>query len=141
MALIKCPECGKEVSSNAASCPNCGYPIAGEKMVDKKIPVRFHREKRFKNGGCSGTVTIDGYPVGSASNGASFVTQLSVGDHNVLIQSTTVGSLSGYESTSETITIPSDAKSVDVELVAKTTVTSFLGGGLRIVIQNITINR
>ena len=29
MALIKCPECGKEISSSAASCPNCGYPIRG----------------------------------------------------------------------------------------------------------------
>lgn len=28
MALIKCPECGKEISDKAASCPNCGFPIA-----------------------------------------------------------------------------------------------------------------
>lgn len=27
MALIKCPECGKEISDKAASCHNCGYPI------------------------------------------------------------------------------------------------------------------
>lgn len=27
MALIKCSECGREVSSNAAKCPNCGNPI------------------------------------------------------------------------------------------------------------------
>lgn len=27
MALIKCNECGKDVSENAASCPNCGNPI------------------------------------------------------------------------------------------------------------------
>lgn len=27
MALINCPECGKEVSDKASSCPNCGYPI------------------------------------------------------------------------------------------------------------------
>lgn len=26
MALIKCPECGKEISDKAKSCPNCGYP-------------------------------------------------------------------------------------------------------------------
>ena len=26
MALVKCPECGKEVSTLAESCPNCGYP-------------------------------------------------------------------------------------------------------------------
>ena len=28
MALIKCPECGREVSNAAASCPGCGHPIA-----------------------------------------------------------------------------------------------------------------
>ena len=28
MALIKCGECGNEVSSNAISCPKCGNPIA-----------------------------------------------------------------------------------------------------------------
>jgi hypothetical protein len=28
MALIKCPDCGKQVSSSASSCPNCGCPIA-----------------------------------------------------------------------------------------------------------------
>lgn len=27
MALIKCPECGKEVSELAVSCPNCGFTI------------------------------------------------------------------------------------------------------------------
>lgn len=26
MALIKCPECGSEISSEAARCPNCGVP-------------------------------------------------------------------------------------------------------------------
>lgn len=28
MALIKCDECGKDVSSKAKSCPNCGNPIS-----------------------------------------------------------------------------------------------------------------
>jgi len=27
MALIKCPECAHDVSDQAASCPQCGYPI------------------------------------------------------------------------------------------------------------------
>ena len=27
MALIKCPECAQDVSDQAASCPQCGYPI------------------------------------------------------------------------------------------------------------------
>ncbi len=29
MALIRCPECGREVSSAAAACPSCGHPITG----------------------------------------------------------------------------------------------------------------
>ena len=27
MALIKCPECGKEISDKAGACPHCGCPI------------------------------------------------------------------------------------------------------------------
>ena len=27
MALIKCPECSKEISDKANSCPNCGCPL------------------------------------------------------------------------------------------------------------------
>lgn len=29
MALIKCPECEKEISDKATSCPNCGCPLQG----------------------------------------------------------------------------------------------------------------
>lgn len=32
MALIKCPECGHEVSDKALSCPNCGYPITQDPL-------------------------------------------------------------------------------------------------------------
>lgn len=34
MALIKCPECGKEISDKAPACIHCGYPI-GEELGDK----------------------------------------------------------------------------------------------------------
>lgn len=27
MALINCPECGKQISDKAVSCPNCGCPM------------------------------------------------------------------------------------------------------------------
>ncbi|MDO4332621.1 MAG: zinc-ribbon domain-containing protein [Eubacteriales bacterium] len=33
MALINCPECGREISDKAVSCPHCGYPI--EKLLSK----------------------------------------------------------------------------------------------------------
>ena len=36
MALIKCPECNNDVSTEAISCPHCGYPIA-KKLSEKKF--------------------------------------------------------------------------------------------------------
>ncbi len=35
MALIKCPECQKEISEQATSCPNCGCPISPVKVEQK----------------------------------------------------------------------------------------------------------
>ncbi|MBN8427531.1 MAG: zinc ribbon domain-containing protein [Xanthomonadales bacterium] len=29
MALIKCSECGKEISDRAGACPGCGAPVNG----------------------------------------------------------------------------------------------------------------
>lgn len=36
MALIICPECGKEISDKAILCPNCGYPIAEHFLEQRK---------------------------------------------------------------------------------------------------------
>ena len=37
MALISCPECQKEISSNAESCINCGNPMESTQVgVDKE---------------------------------------------------------------------------------------------------------
>jgi len=37
MALINCPECGKQISDQAKNCPDCGYPINSEVIiVDKR---------------------------------------------------------------------------------------------------------
>ena len=30
MALIRCPECGREISSQAPACPSCGYPLQAD---------------------------------------------------------------------------------------------------------------
>lgn len=41
MAIISCPECGKQVSDKASACPNCGYPIntpTNSKTVRIAIP-------------------------------------------------------------------------------------------------------
>lgn len=47
MALIKCPECGKEFSDKAQACPNCGCPISEIVYTaipnDKKEYGAFHK--------------------------------------------------------------------------------------------------
>jgi hypothetical protein len=43
VALIKCKECGREVSDRAPTCPNCGAPIAG--AAPTKVVVK-------RSGGC-----------------------------------------------------------------------------------------
>lgn len=38
MALINCPECGKEISDSSENCIHCGYPMNPQKK--KKIPIK-----------------------------------------------------------------------------------------------------
>lgn len=50
MALIKCPECGKEVSDKAEKCINCGYPLRNtpylcEEIDGKEYDVSFLLDK------------------------------------------------------------------------------------------------
>lgn len=40
MPLIPCPDCGREVSDRAPSCPNCGAPIAGASIRDRQVHGR-----------------------------------------------------------------------------------------------------
>lgn len=46
MAIIKCPECGKDVSDKAPFCPHCGVKIAGELPV----PVPQPNPKKASHG-------------------------------------------------------------------------------------------
>ena len=39
MALIKCPECGKEISDKATKCPNCGISFINTCLIKMKISV------------------------------------------------------------------------------------------------------
>lgn len=38
MALIKCPECGSEISDSASKCVKCGYPILNNNIENKRCP-------------------------------------------------------------------------------------------------------
>lgn len=53
MALIKCDECGKDVSDKAKKCPHCGNPINEDLQIQfdlekEKIGLSFFRELLFK---------------------------------------------------------------------------------------------
>ena len=57
MALIKCPECGKEVSDKAQTCINCGCPI-GSCASNSIFRVECRTLQWF--GGCSIVVDFNG---------------------------------------------------------------------------------
>lgn len=52
MALIKCNECGHEVSDKAQNCPNCGCPIPHEgnpsvnEIGNEPLPGKKIKSKR-----------------------------------------------------------------------------------------------
>lgn len=62
MALIKCPECGKEISDKAISCPGCGYPIYKTEMETEQDRVNIRNKNKGKNlltfGGILLTITM-----------------------------------------------------------------------------------
>ena len=39
MALIACPECGQEISTQAKACPACGYPLAERTAAASPSPA------------------------------------------------------------------------------------------------------
>lgn len=46
MSLIKCSECGKEISDKAVTCPGCGYPLIANQrerktLANKKDNLKF----------------------------------------------------------------------------------------------------
>ena len=50
MALLKCSECGREISDKAVSCPGCGCPVSeieGMSQKDEKINSLVETVKRI----------------------------------------------------------------------------------------------
>lgn len=65
MALINCPECGREISEMAKSCPHCGCPIQKptENKESSSKPKKTHNsenrnEKPKKKGSCLKIILI-----------------------------------------------------------------------------------
>lgn len=50
MALINCPECGKEISEKASTCPHCGYPINEDAEIENNNnSVLMNDEENIEN--------------------------------------------------------------------------------------------
>lgn len=53
MALVTCPDCGKEISSVAASCPNCGRPMSAAAGTNREAQtVKVKRQTSPLAWGC-----------------------------------------------------------------------------------------
>jgi RNA polymerase subunit RPABC4/transcription elongation factor Spt4 len=40
MALIKCTECGAEISNRAMACPKCGYPAGSYRWMKRILVIQ-----------------------------------------------------------------------------------------------------
>lgn len=50
MALIQCPECGREISNKSSACINCGFPIGIESDAADEVDILLHDINNILNG-------------------------------------------------------------------------------------------
>lgn len=85
MALINCPECGKEISDKAACCPHCGNPM-NQQTEDKQkeyilCPKCHSKELHSEQSGFSGGKAL----VGAALTGGIGLLAGTIGSKDVQI--------------------------------------------------------
>lgn len=86
MALIKCSECGREISDKAGTCPGCGAPVsavAGAQAQSQRPPVRvgYNRETDSFSGTMAMVVKLAmraiqqlGWKIDDANENLGFIT-------------------------------------------------------------------
>ena len=123
MALIKCVECGKEISSRASACPFCGCPFEAQ-----KVKVHIFRPRRLIGGtAITGHVFIDGKAVGSADNGVNYTVEVSAGHHQLSVESN-VDMTTGSNRTSS-VDFDAIDKTIEIELGLKVDAAGLLFSG------------
>ena len=135
MALIQCPECGKQISSNAVTCPNCGNPVP-----KKMCPVHIERNSTIAVAIIC-YVYFDGTMYGELKGGRSLDLELPVGKHSVSVESEAdvrfgLNSAATRNRSIEQFTINENTKSVSI--VVKTP-PSWFGGTGKCVIDSIQV--
>lgn len=110
MALIKCPECGREISDKALTCPHCGVPI----NLQFEVPVTFYRKKRSAGALVTLHVTVGTQYVGDVKNGGEFTTMILPGTYQIQLDTTSRCVFAGQ------LTVPEDINEMSVEILPKT---------------------
>ncbi|MEY8424583.1 zinc ribbon domain-containing protein [Lachnospiraceae bacterium 38-14] len=85
MSLIKCPECGKEISDKAATCPNCGMPLRREDRGTYDVIIT--REKQWFLVNPKIKIIVDSADEYSIENNSSITIPLTTGTHTLLFSS------------------------------------------------------
>lgn len=85
MSLIKCPECGKEISDKAAACPNCGMPLRKEDRGTYDIIIT--REKQWFLVNPKIKIIVDSADEYSIENNSSITIPLTTGAHTLVFSS------------------------------------------------------
>ena len=85
MALIKCPECGKEISDKTTACPNCGMPLRREDRGTYDVTITRENQWFLINPKIKITVdSADEYMIG---NDSSIIIPLTKGAHTIVFSS------------------------------------------------------
>lgn len=76
MAIIKCKDCEKDVSSNAEACPNCGakYPAS---YIPSKVIVKRRQQLLYP----TYPVSVDGRKIGQLKKDETIEIDLYFGNH------------------------------------------------------------
>lgn len=80
MALIKCVECGKEISDRADNCPYCGCPVGAESFFGS---IDFVWVNGFTQNFNVTTILIDNVEHGKLRQGKSISIKVACGLHSV----------------------------------------------------------
>lgn len=90
MPLIACPDCDKQFSSSAASCPGCGYVQPIQQGV-----LYIERKTQLNSAALKTEVYVDGMQYGSIRPGKSMEIPLDAGRHNLEVVRSNGGNSSG----------------------------------------------
>ena len=82
MALIKCSECGKEISNKASVCPHCGMPLRSEDRGTYDINKKKKKQWFLINP--DATITVDNSDKYKLKNDSSIKISLTTGEHTIL---------------------------------------------------------